>query len=424
MVSLRQAWYLGGQSYKGLTSGNLSTLMLPKRIDTSSVGSGYGNSIVESCLSVLTNAVSEPTIGEERDEGEIVMDTLPAKLLARPSQYMRGSLLIKYSVVSMNVWEHSIWFKQKSAVGRVVGLQALPPMFTWPGDGNSELATAEERMEWQSGTGPTITHFEYHPPHANPIRLETDEVVYLRQDVNPEDPKRGRSKLQTVLKEVLTDEEAAVFAASLLSNMGIPGVMLVPDLEPGERGPSKDEADAMAEEFHRKFSGPRRGRPLMMSFKVKAEEFGFNPRQMVFDVVRHIPEERISGALGVPALLAGLGAGLKNATYSNARELREFFTEQTVIPLWSLITEELTWQLGEVDFGGVTFAYDLTKVRALQEDQDALWERNLNALREGAITVAEFRKAVGLPELPNTDTFLRPPTVLELTAASNGGPAS
>jgi len=243
-----------------------------------------------------------------------------------------------------------------------------------------------------------------------------EDVIYLRQDVDAEDPKRGRSRLRSLLGEVLTDEEAALFAAALLSNMGIPGVLLVPDSD--APGPTPKEADGIAEEFFRKFSGPRRGRPLMLSHKITPHVLGFQPRQMALKEVRRIPEERISGALGVPAILAGLGAGLDSATYSNARELREFFTEQTLIPLWKLLAEELTWQLGQPDFG-VDYDYDLTTVRALQEDQDALWTRNLAALEAGAITVAEFREEVGMEPITGTEIFLRKPTVLEL-ASSNG----
>jgi len=53
----------------------------------------------------------------------------------------------------------------------------------------------------------------------------------------------------------------------------------------------------------------------------------------------------VSAVLGVPAILAGLGAGLDAATYNNTRELREFFTEQKMIPLWSAVADELTHQI-------------------------------------------------------------------------------
>ena len=418
MVNLAQAWNLGRFS-KGLHfAQGRSALTLPGQIDTSKVGDGSNNSAVEACLSTLANAVSEPPIGEVTEDG-INQDALAAKLLARPTAWMRGSLLTRHIVVAVNVVGHAVLWKQRSAAGRVVGLPPLPPTMVEPGDGYSQLATLEERSEVAEGRGATITHFEYSPPERSPIRLEIDDVVYLRQDVDTHDLKRGTSKLRTVLREVLQDEEAGLFAAALLANMGIPGVMLIPDLGPGEPGPDEKEAEAVAKQFHQRFSGPRRGRPLMMTGKVDVKVLSFNPDQMNFEIMRRIPEERISAVTGVPAILAGLGAGLDKATYSNARELREFFTEQSVIPFWSLLEEEYTWQLMP-DFGGGELGYDLTDVRALQQDQDALWKRNLEALERGAITVAEFRKAVGLEEIPGTDIFLRAPTVLELASVTGG----
>ncbi len=419
MVNLAQAWDLGGR-FKGLHfAQGRSMLTLPGHIDTSKVGDGTGNSAVEACLSTLANAVSEPPIGEKTEDG-INFGHLAAKLLARPTEWMRGSLLTRHIVVAMNVVGHAVLWKQRSEAGRVVGLPPLPPTMVEPGDGHSSLATLEERQDVAAGRGKTITHFEYAPPERSPIRLEVDDVIYLRQDVDTKDLKRGTSKLRTVLREVLQDEEAGLFAAALLANMGIPGVMLIPDLDAGEPGPSKDEADAVAKSFYERFTGPRRGRPLMMTGKVKVEVLSFNPDQMNFEVMRRIPEERISAVTGVPAILAGLGAGLDKATYSNARELREFFTEQTIVPNWELLEEEYTFQLMP-DFGGGVLSYDLSEVRALQQDQDALWKRNLEALERGGQTVAEFREAVGLKTLPGTDIFLRSPTVLELTAAGVTG---
>ena len=61
--------------------------------------------------------------------------------------------------------------------------------------------------------------------------------------------------------------------------------------------------------------------------------------------LRRLPEERVAAVMGVPAVLAGLGAGLNSATYNNTRELREYFTEQKLVPLWRTVADELTYQL-------------------------------------------------------------------------------
>jgi hypothetical protein len=45
----------------------------------------------------------------------------------------------------------------------------------------------------------------------------------------PDNPRRGSSPLRSVLREVFTDNEAADFTASLLRNMGVPGLLVSPE---------------------------------------------------------------------------------------------------------------------------------------------------------------------------------------------------
>ena len=114
--------------------------------------------------------------------------------------------------------------------------------------------------------------------------------------------------------------------------------------------------------------------------------------------------------LGVPAILAGLGAGLDRATYSNARELREFFTESKLIPLWKMVAEEITQQilLPDYETSQVAYAeYDFSEVRALQQDHNELFERINVGVQGGWVTVSEGRQLVGLPTDESQNYYLR-----------------
>lgn len=420
MISLRRAWTLGAKGFLSDSPG--SVLVRPGDIDLTKVGDGTFNSAVEACLTRLSSAVAEPPLGVVKDDDSLDITGPPAKIFARPTPWMRGSLLTRHIVVAMAVAEHAVLWKAKNLIGQVVQLIPLPPTTVRAADGNDELATGDERAEYEAGIGDTITHFIYSANFAATRRLEVEDVIYLRQDVDPKDLKRGRSRLATALKEVLTDDEAQLFSAALLANMGVPGVVMVPDLQPGDKPPTEDQANDAADAFHERFSGAKRGRPLMMAGRWTPHVMSFNPQEMSFEALRRIPEERISAVLGVPAILAGLGAGLDAATYSNARELREFFTEETVVPMWKMLAEEYTYQLGIPDFGIGEYRYDVGTVAALQEDLADLWKRWQLAVESGLVTVAEFRAAVGLEVNAGDDVYLRPPTLLELAAVAE--PAS
>ena len=108
---------------------------------------------------------------------------------------------------------------------------------------------------------------------------------------------------------------------------------------------------------------------------------------------------------------AGLGAGLESATYSNARTLRELFTENKLIPTWRNVSQELTHQLLKVDFlndADLIAVYDFNNVRALQTDLNDTYTRLNIAVQGGWMSVAEARREVGLPVQENQDLYFVP----------------
>jgi len=127
--------------------------------------------------------------------------------------------------------------------------------------------------------------------------------------------------------------------------------------------------------------------------------------------LHRVPEERISAVMGVPAIVAGLGAGLDRSTYSNVREAREMFTETKLVPLWNDDAGTVNLQLlPDFDTNRRTFCkFDLTDVRALQEDEDKKYARLDLGVQHKWITVNEARQDVGLPPVEGGDE-LTPPT--------------
>jgi hypothetical protein len=134
---------------------------------------------------------------------------------------------------------------------------------------------------------------------------------------------------------------------------------------------------------------------------------------MDLTMLRRLPEERVSAVLGWPAILAGLGAGLTATSgRGESSTLREFATEQRLIPMWKLSGKQWTRQLLYDDaYGGVDvkrqLRFDLSEVRALQKDEDNMVKRMDTAIRGGWALVSEGRRAVGLPVEEQHEVFLR-----------------
>ena len=119
---------------------------------------------------------------------------------------------------------------------------------------------------------------------------------------------------------------------------------------------------------------------MILTGAMDVKVVSWSPEQMNLNQLRRLPEERVSAVLGVPAILAGLGAGLEAATYNNTRELREFFTEQKLIPLWQTVANEITSQLLQADFDTLKAVDDIGEVIALQLTEYFEQDANLEEL--------------------------------------------
>ena len=360
-----------------------------------------GNSAALACLSVLGTAFSEPPLKVylKSTEGDEVIDNHPAAiLLQNPNPNMTANLMNNYIVTSVAVYGDAFLLKLRNESGQV--LQLIPLL--------------ADMVEVKGNNEQLITKYEY-KQKGNTLEIPPEDMIHLRERIDPRNHRRGLSPLRSVMVEILGDAAASQMAAALVKNTGVPSVVISPK---NDLAMTSDEAENIAEVFGRRFGGENRGRPLVISGgEVDIQTLSFSPKDLEIGKLRYINEERISAVLGVPAILAGLGAGLERATYSNAKELREFFTEQKLIPMWNHFANEFTKQLLLEDFEtnpAYCFKYDLSNVRALSQDEDATMARIVQGYNAGFITVNEARQANQLPALDNGDYFVRNMTVAEV----------
>lgn len=360
-----------------------------------------GNSAALACLNVLGTAFSEPPLKVylKNQEGMEYVPNHPAQLLLdNPNPNMTSSLMNNYIVTSIAVSGDAFLLKLRNDAGAVVQLVPLLP----------------EMVEVKGNNEQLITKYQY-KQKGNTLEIMPEDMIHLRERIDPRNHRRGLSPLRSVMVEVLGDAAASQMGAALVKNTGVPSVVISPK---NDLSMTSDEAENIAEVFGRRFGGENRGRPLVISGgEVDIKTLSFSPKDLEIGKLRYINEERISAVLGVPAILAGLGSGLERATYSNAKELREFFTEQKLIPMWNHFANEFTKQLLLQDFEDNTdycFKYDISDVRALSQDEDATMQRITQGFNAGFVTVNEARQATQLPALDDGDYFIRNMMVAEV----------
>lgn len=387
-------------TFTGRASSGFAALLTGTRYDyRKAVGDGSDNSAVTACINWIVTTFPEAPLRVQRVATDgtkaPVVGHAMVELINAPNPYYDGELLIAATVADFNISGNAYWLKIRSGAGRPVELWWVPSSLIepkWPEDGSAYLS-----------------HYEYKPGNR-PIRIEPEDVIHFRFRLDPKNPRKGISRLHATLREVFADDEAANFAGALLRNMGVPGVVISPD---GDTQVDADTAEAIKVDFAARFGGDNRGMPGVFGAPMKVQVLSFSPEQMNLRELRRLPEERISAALGVPAIVAGLGAGLDRSIYNNFSEAREAVYEQNIIPTQRIFASALRRQLLP-DFGdtrGLIVDHDYSEVRVLQEDRNALTERAARMLTGGIVTVHEARHLLGLTAGPEHAFWLLPQNV-------------
>jgi HK97 family phage portal protein len=375
MLWSRSSW---GSSFGG---GWLGATRLNIR---GTVGDGTSNSMVLACTRWVTRTWPEaPLVVRQRDakgQLEIVSDHALTMLLDRPNPFYSGVQMLTATLADRLWTGNAYWLKARNGAGRVVELWWVPSSLmapVWPDNDPSVF----------------ISHYEY-SPNGKPEPIPREDVIHFRLGFDPLNVRLGKSDLASLLGEVFTDEEASRYVSSILANMGVPGVVITPE---GDTVATQEEADEVKSKFEQRFGGDRRGAPLVLKGAAKVSVLSFSPEQMTVRELRRIPEERVSGVLGIPAIVAGLGAGLDRSTFANMAEAREAAYESNIIPDHRLFAADLQQQLVP-DFGDpakIRVGFDYTQVRVLQQDQNALHERVRADLAAGGITLNQFLQETG-----------------------------
>lgn len=356
--------------------------LLPStRIDyATEAGDLIQNSIVMACCQWIGRTFPEAPARVMRrgtPRAAPVPDHPLTLLLEQPNTFYNGLCLWQATLTSYNVAGNAYWLKVRNGAHKVVEVW-YEPDFTcrpvWPIDGSAFISDYEVKRngQWK--------------------KVGLENVIHFRNGLDPRNPRLGLSPLGSALREVFTDNEAANFSASLLRNMGIPGVIV----SPSTPDYTIDDPEGLKKAMVSKFGGDRRGEPLIMEGPTKIEVLSFSPQQMNYESLRNIPEERIAALIGIPGMVVGLGSHLERSTFTNYEAALEAAYHNNLLPTHRLLAAQLKTDLLS-DLGDTTNEYiefDTSKVQALAEDRDALYKRVNTVWVSGLIKRSEGRQAL------------------------------
>jgi HK97 family phage portal protein len=331
-----------------------------------------------------------------------------SRRIARPNPWYNGDALWQATCLSYVLNGNGYWQKVRNGVGQVVQLWYRPH---WaikphaPPDGSA-----------------FIDYYEHQTPRGIE-RLNVRDIVHFRFGLDPRDPRYGFSPLRTLLREVMTDEEAARFSIRILENMGIPGVVVSPTLNPTGDSfePQRDEIEALKDYINTAFTGAGRGSTLVFGKPTTVTQFGFDPAKLTLGEIRDISEERVCAMLGLPAAVVGFGSGLEaNKVGATMQALVKQAWRQCLFPMQRSMARQLDDQLLSDYVANYEdrerIRFDVSDAVSLQEDAAELSTRVCNEVAAGIVRVDQAQALLGHEVDDTQKVYLRSMTVMPVPA--------
>lgn len=378
-------------------------------------GDAWKNGIVSAALSWINRNLPYASLAvytEDAKGEETIVPRHPlAGLLKRPNKYYDGRTLLQATFLSLIAGRgNAYWWVKRDNGGRPLEFWYLPHFECWPvWDRN---ATTDDWIARYAYRQQGITYF-----------LRNEDVIHFRDGLDPENPRLGLDSLKAGARELVTDNAAAGWAAQLLENMAIPGLLIHPK---GEGVLDQEQIDFLKAQFEARSGGENRFRPMALSGDVDVKNLAFSPQEMLLDTVQNRPEARLLAMIGLSPMVLGLTIGLEHSTYSNMETAEKAAWYNCVMPRIALICSELDVQ-ALASYGpeaeNMYLAGDYRKVPALQDNLDEKYKRITAAVGGAWLTPNEGRAQAGYDEIEGGDELARKPEPVDAQNPNSGNAA-
>lgn len=255
--------------------------------------------------------------------------------------------------------------------GPVTGLRRLPP----------------QRVTVVGNQDDELLGFVYTDRQGRQFPALPDSMVYLRYP-HPERVYDGQAPALIAGLPSETDTASARFNRDLLQNDGaLPGYMVIEGLTPDQFQAWKLEWEAGQVPGKTRFIG---------AAQASYQKVGQTNQELTYNELRQDSQDDIMRAFGVPRAVA---FDVSHETYANAEREQSIFMQHNILPKWVLVCDELTLQLGVSAAQPVRIALDLTGIDELQDSRDKVVERAVKLTGIKAMTINEFRRTQGWPDV-------------------------
>lgn len=308
-------------------------------------------------------------------------DHAASKLLRWVNPFWTAGRLARMDELCMCLAGQTFWAVEKDPLGRPSEIWWMKP---------SQVTPVPHETNYLKG-------FLYEPIHGGPaVKFDADEVVWFRYP-NPLDEFAPLSPMAAA--RLAADAAAAMMKSNekmFKQGLQLAG-LIVPPADKVTFSPQ--QADELSDQLERRFAGADKAhRWAVLRYEAQFKQLQMSPKDAEFAVGLRMTLRQVCNAFGIPAPLLNDPEG---ATLANVSEHTKALWAHTLVPDSQLRAEEIVEQFLPLFPGRrPDYAeYDYSAVPALQESKSDLWSRDAQALDRGAITINEWRRRNGLPDV-------------------------
>ena len=266
-----------------------------------------------------------------------------------------------------------------------------------------------------------ISGYEYRVG-SETVLLPPEDVMHFKTR-NPLNDYYGMPQLMSIAGRIDIDEYQKGFLRSFYERGGVgPGSILTV-----KRSLNELQKEEIRGRFGQRFGGPNAVHEMMILDNTEGTytQMGLNRglRDALPQEIDAMSEARIAMAFGIPGSILGLRIGYESSSFANKRQDWAVFWDLTMVPLLSDLDDVLNLSIVP-DFTGIDdVTFDLSDIRALNEDVDKIHDRWRKDLLAGGVSLEEFREATGLDPDIEVGTFYVPSNVNPMPAGEIDAPA-
>lgn len=312
---------------------------------------------------------------------EEVIDHPILVLLDKVNSFMTGEDLSESTLAFRELSGNAYWLLDKFSRGKPTEIYPLRP---------DRVKIVPSKTEY-------ISHYEYEVEPGKKLKLEKEVIVPFKY-FNPQNDYYGLSPLSAARTAVETQYAGDIYNRNFFSNSAEPRGILTSDADMNVD--QQNQAKHAWRAMHGGISNAHKS--AILSQGLKWQPIGISQKDMDFVNSKKMTREDILCVFKVPPVMVGV---LEHANYSNAKEQREIFWRDGMIPKLNKYIASLNEFFVKKWDASLEIAYDYSGIDALKEDTKLKAETDTIYTQAGIKTINEVREEMGMTPVPYGDTW-------------------